>query len=105
LAMLSVAAYLTIKDSQSVSETTMLWVFGLLGVFSSSMVLLVFGINTPYGKISRFVRFQDNMFYFDFMYPSLSPVTGKVRWRTISNKQLDIQSDAAHTLSTQILSP
>lgn len=101
LAMVSVAAYLTIKDSQSTSETTMLWVFGAGGVFSSSIVLLVFGIDTTYGKISRFVRFQDNMFYFDFMYPSLSPVTGKVRWRTISNKQLGIQSDGAYSFYEQ----
>ena len=101
LAMVAVAAYLTIKDSQSVSETTMLWVFGLLGVFSSSMLLFMFGIDTLYGKISRFARFQDNMFYFDFMYPSLSPVTGKVRWRTISNEQLGIQSDGAYSFYEQ----
>ena len=101
LAMIIAAAYLTIKDSQIASETTMLWVFGLLGVFSSSMVLFMFGIDTPYGKISRFARFQDNMFYFDFMYPSLSPVTGKVRWRTISNEQLGIQSDGAYSFYEQ----
>lgn len=101
LAMVAVAAYLTIKDSQSASETTVLWVFGLLGLFSSSMLLFVFGINTPYGKIGLFARFQDNMFYFDFMYPSLSLATGKVRWRTISNEELGIQSDDAYSFYEQ----
>lgn len=101
LAMIIAAAYLTIKDSQSASETTMLWVFGVLGVFSLSMVLFVFGIDTPYGKISRFARYQDGMFYFDFMYPSLSPATGKVRWRTISNEELGIQSDGARSFYEQ----
>jgi hypothetical protein len=101
LAMIIAAAYLIIKDSQSASETTVLWVFGLLGVFSLSMVLFVFGIDTPYGKISRFVRYQDGMFYFDFMYPSLSPATGKVRWRTISNEELGIQSDGAYSFYEQ----
>lgn len=101
LAMIIAAAYLTIKDSQIASETTVLWVFGLLGLFSSSMALFMFGIDTPYGKISLFARFQDNRFYFDFMYPSLSPVTGKVRWRTISNEQLGIQSDGAYSFYEQ----
>ena len=101
LTMLAFAVYYAVIG-QPLENNAVLGIFGAGGTLASFVISLGIRVaNTPYGSISRVLQCYWLVFFYEFRYPSLSPETGKVRWRTVANSQLGIKNDDAYTLYEQ----